>query len=42
MMKYEEPNMQIILLDQLDVVTASTLTSEEYDKVDTGNWSDWY
>ena len=42
MMKYEEPNMQILLLKELDVITASTLTSQEYDKVDKGNWSEWF
>ena len=42
MMKYEEPNIQILLLKNLDVITASTLTSEVYDKVDKGNWSEWF
>lgn len=38
-MKYEEPNMQIIILKTSEVITTSTLDwEEESEKDDVGTW----
>lgn len=40
MMKYEKPNMEVLLLEYREVVTTS-LTYQEYERTDTGSWNEW-